>query len=134
MQKFTTFLMFVGEKCGKAEEAIEFYTSLFKNSEVINIQRHGPGTEEIEGSVQHLLFTLNGQEFMAMDSNREHNFTFTPATSIFVQCESDEELENAYQQMVQGGNILMPQDNYGFSQEFAWVQDRYGVSWQLNLA
>jgi predicted 3-demethylubiquinone-9 3-methyltransferase (glyoxalase superfamily) len=69
MQKTTTFLMFVGKQHGKAEEAMNFYTSLFKNSRIINIVRYGTGEEEPEGTVKHAVFSLNGQEYMAMESN-----------------------------------------------------------------
>ena len=135
MKSVTPFLLFVGEQAGKAEEAINFYTSLFENSEVTSIERHGADGNEIEGSVLQARFTLNGVEHIAMDSALDHQFTFTPSISLFVECESTEELDNAYEKfMDRGGTALMPADNYGFSDRFAWVQDGYGVSWQLNLA
>ena len=84
MHQTTTSFMFVGKQHGKAEEAINFYVSLFKNSRIINIVRYGAGEGEPEGTVTHAVFTLNGQEYMAMDSNGAHDFTFTPAISIFV--------------------------------------------------
>jgi predicted 3-demethylubiquinone-9 3-methyltransferase (glyoxalase superfamily) len=70
---------------------------------------------------------------MAIDSAAAHNFTFTPAFSIFVICESESELEKLYEALNTGGEALMPLDNYGFSRKFGWVKDRYGVSWQMNL-
>ena len=134
MQKFTTFLMFVGEQHGKAEEAINLYVSLFKNSRIIQIERYGSGEPEPEGTVKHATFSLDGQTFMAIESAQRHEFAFTPAISIYVQCESEEEIDNLYKRFMEGGSALMPLDNYGFSKKFAWVADRYGVSWQLNLA
>jgi predicted 3-demethylubiquinone-9 3-methyltransferase (glyoxalase superfamily) len=129
-QKITTFLMFEGD----AEEAITFYTSLFDDSEIVRITKHGPngpGGPEAEGTVLNALFTLKGQHYMAIDSFG-HEFTFTPAISLFVDCDSEEELERLYEKLMQGGTAAMPLDNYGFSTKFGWVQDRFGVSWQLN--
>ena len=71
---------------------------------------------------------------MALDSHIEHQFTFTPAISLFVECESLEELEKVHQALTDQGSELMPLDDYGFSEKFSWVSDRYGVSWQLNFA
>ncbi len=133
MQKTATFLMFVGKQYGKAEEAINFYTSLFKNSRIINIVRYGAGQGELEGAVQHAVFSLDGQEYMAMESNGGHLFTFTPAISIFVRCETEEEIDGLYEKLSQGGSVLMELNTYPFSKKFGWVQDRYGVSWQLDL-
>ena len=131
--KITTFLMFEGQ----AEEAITFYTSLFDDSEIIWIKKYssedaqGIGFPEAEGTVQNGLFTLNGRQYMAFDSYG-HNLTFTPAISMFVQCDSEEELDMLYEKLMEGGTAAMPLDNYGFSSKFGWVQDRFGVSWQLN--
>lgn len=130
MQKLTTFLMFEG----KAEEAINFYISLFKNSKINSISRYGAQGPGPEGSVIHAVFSLNSQEFMAIDSHVKHAFTFTPAMSIYVQCENNEELEFLYGKLSEGGKALMPLGDYGFSKRFGWVNDRFGVSWQLNLA
>lgn len=124
----STFLMFEG----KAEEAMMFYIDLFKGK-LTAIQRHDPG-ETGKASVKAATFTLCGQTFMCSDSAVNHNFTFTPSTSIFVECEDETELASAFHQLAENGQILMPLDNYGFSKKFAWVQDRFGVSWQLNLA
>ncbi|MGF9940616.1 VOC family protein [Bacillus anthracis] len=129
-QKITTFLMFEG----KAEEAMNFYTSLFDQSEIVNISRYdenGPGKE---GTVIHATFTLNGQEFMCIDSYVNHNFTFTPAMSLYVTCETEEEIETAFNKLAEDGAVLMPLDAYPFSKRFGWLNDKYGVSWQLTLA
>ncbi|GLW11640.1 VOC family protein [Microtetraspora sp. NBRC 13810] len=129
-QKITTFLMFEG----KAEEAITFYTSLFPDAEIISLDRYGAGEAGEEGSVRHATFSLAGQRYMAIDSSVKHAFTFTPAVSLYVQCESEEELDRLYAALGDGGTPLMPLDDYGFSTGFGWLNDRFGVSWQLNLA
>jgi predicted 3-demethylubiquinone-9 3-methyltransferase (glyoxalase superfamily) len=135
MQKTATVLMFVGDQCGKAEEAMNFYTSLLKNSEVKNILYYTAGEHGgKDGTVKHATFTLAGQEYMANDSSLEHKFSFTPSISIYVNCESDEEIELLFKKLSEGGSAFMPLNNYGFSKKFAWLKDRYGVSWQLNLA
>jgi predicted 3-demethylubiquinone-9 3-methyltransferase (glyoxalase superfamily) len=130
MQTITTFLMFNG----KAEEAMNFYVSLFKNSEIIHITRYRAEEAGAEGTVQHAVFSLNGQQFMAIDSSVEHAFTFTPAISLFVQCGTEAEADGLYEALADGGNVFMPLDRYPFSKKFGWVADKFGVTWQLNLA
>ena len=133
MQKNTTFFMFVGKQHGKAGEAIQYYVSLFKNSSIINIVRYGAGEREPEGTVKHAVFILNGQEYMAMDSNMAHQFTFTPAISIFVTCETEEEIDTLFKELSNGGSVFMELNKYPFSEKFGWVEDKFGISWQLNL-
>lgn len=128
-QKITTFLMFEGT----AEEAMTFYLSLFDDAEVVSISRYGADGPGKEGSVQQATFSLAGQPFMCIDSPMEHAFTFTPAMSLFVQCASEAELDRLYAALAEHGAELMPLGNYGFSAKFGWVNDRFGVSWQLNL-
>ena len=134
MQKTITFLMFVGDQCGKAEEAIKFYTSLFENSEVKNIEYFKAGDPHgKEGAVKHSLFTIDGLEYMAIDSPLEHKFSFTPAISIYVKCESENEIKILFDKLSIDGQIFMPLNKYPFSEQFGWLTDKYGVSWQLNL-
>lgn len=128
-RSITPFLMFDGV----AEEAMNFYVSLFKGSEINHIDRYGPGEQGKEGSVRTANFVLAGQQFMCIDSPAKHDFGFTPAVSLFVTCEDEHELQEAFRQFSSGGTVLMPLDNYGFSSQFGWLNDRYGVSWQLNL-
>jgi predicted 3-demethylubiquinone-9 3-methyltransferase (glyoxalase superfamily) len=80
------------------------------------------------------VFSLDGQRVMSTDSIVKHAFTFTPAFSFFVDCESKEDIGRLTAALSSGGTVLMPLGEYGFSRRFAWVSDRYGVSWQLNLA
>jgi predicted 3-demethylubiquinone-9 3-methyltransferase (glyoxalase superfamily) len=125
----STFLMFEGV----AEEAMNCYLSLFKHSELIRIDRYGPNEPGKEGSVRVASFKLCGHDLKCIDSPVKHAFTFTPSISLFVECESDAELDEAFKQLSEGGSVLMPLDNYGFSKRFGWLNDRFGVSWQLNL-
>ena len=129
MQKVTTFLRFTGQ----AEAAMNLYTSLFKQSTILNITRYGANEAGAEGSVQHATFTLNGQEFMCIDSNPVHAFTFTPSMSLYVRCATEEEIDAVFSTLSQDGQILMPLDRYPFSAKFGWLADRFGVSWQLSL-
>jgi predicted 3-demethylubiquinone-9 3-methyltransferase (glyoxalase superfamily) len=128
-QSITTFLMF----SGRAEEAMRFYTSLFPNSQILQMNTYGPEGPGKEGSVIHAIFTLNGVPVMASDSPVQHAFSFTPSTSFFVQCTDANEFERAFAALSEEGMVLMPPNNYGFSTRFAWCNDRFGVSWQLNV-
>lgn len=122
-------LMFVGD----AEAAMRLYVSLFPDSEVTAIERYGAEAGGREGTVQRATFTVAGRAFACIDSEPVHDFTFTPSFSIFVECEDEAELERAFAALSEGGSVLMPLDGYGFSRRFGWVNDRFGVSWQLNL-
>jgi predicted 3-demethylubiquinone-9 3-methyltransferase (glyoxalase superfamily) len=124
-----TFLMFEG----KAEEAMNFYVSLFDDARVTGIRRYGAGEAGAEGSVMHASFTLRGQNFMCIDSPAKHAFTFTPSVSIFVTCGAEAEVDALFAKLSAGGSVLMPLAAYPFSRKFAWLADRYGVSWQLSL-
>lgn len=130
MEKVASFLMFQEDN---AEEAMNFYTSLIEDSKITSIVRYGPGESGKEGTVMQATFTLKGQEFMCIDSSVKHQFSFTPSFSIFVTCDTEEELDNLYHELIEGGSALMPLGDYGFSKKFGWLNDRFGVSWQLNL-
>ncbi|MEI2296501.1 VOC family protein [Ensifer sp. MJa1] len=127
----TPFLMFQN---GVAELAMAFYVSLFPNAEVLEVERYGPGEQGPDGSVKVALFRLGDQRVKCIDSPVRHAFDFTPSFSFFVECQSEDELISLATPLAEGGMVLMPLDNYGFSQRFTWVSDRFGVSWQLNLA
>lgn len=124
------FLMFEGN----AEAAINFYTSLFPGARIDEIARYAAGEPGPEGTVKMARFTVAGQMLLASDSFVKHAFSFTPALSLFVECKSEAEIDRLYAALLEGGSPLMPIDNYGFSRRFGWVDDRFGVSWQLNLA
>lgn len=128
-QKVATFLMFEGS----AEEAMGLYTSLFEDSEVIAVARYGPDEAGAEGAVKHASFSLGGQHFMCIDSNQAHEFGFTPSMSLYVRCDTEDEIDRLYATLGEKGQELMPLGSYGFSAKFGWLSDRFGVSWQLNL-
>jgi len=129
-ETMNTFLMF---EDGKAEAAMTFYTSLFEDSEVLQVTRFGTEGPGKPGTIMTATFRVAGQDVMCTDSPISHNFTFTPATSFFVTCSDSAEQDRLYGALMDGGSAMMPMDNYGFSQRFAWVNDKFGVSWQLNL-
>src|SRR3954447_26627547 len=130
MKKVSSFLMFQDDN---AEEAMNYYTSLIEDSHITSIVRYGPDESGKEGTVMQATFTLKGQEFMCIDSHVRHQFSFTPSFSIFVTCDTEEELDNLYEKLLIDGQALMPLGDYGFSKKFGWLNDRFGVSWQLNL-
>jgi predicted 3-demethylubiquinone-9 3-methyltransferase (glyoxalase superfamily) len=106
-----TLLMFDGV----AEEAMNFYVSLFRGSEITRIERYGPGEQGAEGSIKRANFKLDAQELICFDRPVKHAFTFTPSISIFVDCENEAELDEGFKQLSADGKVLMPLGNYGFS-------------------
>ncbi|HEU4806555.1 MAG TPA: VOC family protein [Nitrobacter sp.] len=125
------FLMFQG---GHAEKAMDLYVSLFDDGEILDVMRWRKGEPGAEGSIKLARFRAAGQCVVASDSPVEHAFDFTPSWSFFVDCASGEEQERLCTKLSEGGTLLMPLDDYGFSKRFAWIADRFGVSWQLNLS
>lgn len=127
--KLSTALMFTGQ----AEEAMRFYVSLFNDSSINSLEKYGPNEMGAEGSVKRATFTLASHELSCIDSPVKHAFTFTPSVSLFVQCNDETEIDRVFAALSEGGFVLMPLMNHGFSSKFAWLNDRFGVSWQLNL-
>ncbi len=119
-QKITPMLMFVGDVCGKAEEAVKFYASTFKDTQVGEFLRHGSEPEK-EGTVQYVPFSLEGYDFAAMDSALEHNFAFNEAISIMVLCDTQEQIDYYWERL-----SAVPS-----SEQCGWLKDRHGVSWQI---
>ena len=119
---------------GKAEEAMNFYVSLFAGAEVLRVLRYGPNRPGAEGSVMKASFRIGSQTVLCTDSFVKHDFSFTPACSLFVECGSEDEIRRLYSALLAAGAALTPFGAYGFSRMFGWVNDRYGASWQLNLA
>lgn len=115
MQKITPFLWFDG----KAEEAMKFYTSIFKNSKIGDISRYGDEGPGPKGTVMVVTFQLNGQEFMAI--NGGPMFTFSPAISFVVNCDTQDEVDLFWEKLSDGGE----------KQQCGWLKDKYGVSWQI---
>src|SRR5947209_12791671 len=115
MQKITPFLWFNNN----AEEAVNFYISIFKNSKVVNISRYGEAGPGPKGTVMSATFQLNGQEFMAL--NGGPHFTLSPAISLFVKCEDQQEVDELWEKLSAGGK----------KERCGWLTDKYGVSWQI---
>jgi len=128
--QIATFLTF---QDNNAENAMNFYLELFDNSKIIKIQRWGKEGPVEEGKIMHATFNLNGNLFMCSDSPPIHDWGFTPAVSNYIECENESELEHLFSKLSENGKVMMPLDNYGFSQKFGFVEDQFGVSWQLNL-
>lgn len=120
-QKIMPFLMFVGAQHGKAEEAIHLYMSLFEDSRILNIEHYAEEGGGVADTVKQATFTLNDQAFMAIDSSFEHGFTFTEATSFFVGCKSQAEVDVLWEKLLEGGE----------AQACGWLKDKFGVSWQI---
>ncbi|MGA2979066.1 MAG: VOC family protein [Terriglobales bacterium] len=115
MQKVTPFLWFDG----KAEEAANFYTSIFKNSKILNIARYGDAGPGPKGTVMTVSFQIEGQEFMALNGGPQ--FKFSPAISFLVKCETQAEVDELWEKLSAGGSDL----------QCAWLKDKFGVSWQI---
>lgn len=116
-----------------AEPAMTFYVELFDNSRVLEVKRWGEGAPVEAGRIMQATFELDGNLFLCSDSPAVHDWNFTPAVSHYLECEDRAELERLFSALADGGDVKMPLNNYGFSQLFGWVTDRFGVSWQLNL-
>jgi len=129
MQKPVTFLLFDG----RAEEAINYYMSVFSNSYILQIAHHEKTAAFALPNIQLATVVLGGQPFMFIDSVVKHDFSFTPAMSIYINCDTEEEINAIYTKLSAGGNIFMPLEAYPFSKRFCWLSDKFGVSWQLNL-
>ena len=125
------FLMFQG---GTAQAALDLYFATFPDCGMVRVERYAEGQGGPAGTIKVAVFKLCGTEFMCSDSPIRHGFSFTPSSSIFVDFDSADDLGRAFLVLSDGGQVLMPLDNYGFSKRFGWLNDRFGVSWQLNLA
>ena len=117
----STHLMF---QDGSAREAVERYVGLIPNSTITEVT--GP-----DGPGQTIRFTLADRPFIAFNSPIAHEFGFTPSMSIFVTCDTPDEVDELFGQLSTDGSVLMPLDDYGFSPRFGWCTDRHGVSWQV---
>src|SRR5262245_19668298 len=121
-QSITPTLMFVGKQCGKAEEAINFYASVFHQAHVDGILRYENNDAlDKAGTIKYASFTLEGQAFSAMDSAREHNFTFNEAISLMVHCDTQSEIDYYWDKLT-----AVPE-----AEACGWLKDKFGVSWQI---
>jgi predicted 3-demethylubiquinone-9 3-methyltransferase (glyoxalase superfamily) len=121
-QKITPTLMFTGKQAGNAEEAVRFYASVFHDSRIGDIVPYGSGEEpDKEGTVKHVGFQLEGQQFAAMDSARSHGFAFNEAISLLVHCETQEEIDYYWERLSADPR----------AEQCGWLKDKYGLSWQI---
>lgn len=118
------FLMFQGQ-CG---QALEFYAAVLPETRILALDRKPDGT------VAMARLSIAGLEIMANDSPPVHDFDFTPSTSTFLGLDDPDQVDALAAALAVDGKVMMPAENYGFSRRFAWVQDRFGVSWQINAA
>ena len=131
-ERITPFLMFEGQ----AEQAMNLYVSLFPDARIERLERFGPdgpGGFGVEGQVQHAEFVIAGQRVRMFDSSVPHGFVLTPSFSFFVDCESEEEVDRLFGALSEGGAVMMALAEYPFARKYAWLADRFGVSWQLSL-
>lgn len=119
---------------GQAKDAIDFYVALFPGSQVTFMQLYGPEFPGPEGKVAFAQLSLAGHTINVMDSGVDQPFTFTPAVSFTVSVPDEAEIDRLFAALSEDGEVLMPLDAYPFATKYAWVADRFGVSWQLSLA
>jgi predicted 3-demethylubiquinone-9 3-methyltransferase (glyoxalase superfamily) len=117
---------------GKAQTAIELYASVFPLFTVVSMEKYGPG-DPTPGFIKIAKIDFDGHPLIVIDSPAPHKFGFTPSMSLFVDFDGAADLDRAFERLVDGGDVKMPLNDYGFSHRFGWVTDRFGVSWQLNL-
>jgi predicted 3-demethylubiquinone-9 3-methyltransferase (glyoxalase superfamily) len=131
MQKITPFVWFDTQ----AEEAAKFYTSIFDNSKILNVSRYNESSATATGmkagSAFVVSFQLEGQNFTAM--NAGPHFNINESISFFVYCESNEKLERVYNKLMEGGSTLIPLGKYDWSPKYAWIKDKFGLTWQLTV-
>jgi predicted 3-demethylubiquinone-9 3-methyltransferase (glyoxalase superfamily) len=113
--------MFTKAMVGKVKEAVESYTNIFPNSHIEMMVPYGPGEGDTEGFIKHSRFTLNGCDFMAMESSGKHEFSFNEAISFMVNCETQEEIDHYWNAL-----SAVPE-----AEQCGWLKDKYGVSWQI---
>lgn len=123
-QKIVPSLLFVGDVAGRAEEAIDFYTSIFQNSKRLGTFRYEANQlPDKEGTIAYADFLLKGQKFAAMDSAQTHNFTFNESISFVINCEDQNEIDHFWNKLAEGADEK--------PQQCGWLKDKYGVSWQI---
>ncbi|MGO4410878.1 MULTISPECIES: VOC family protein [unclassified Brevundimonas] len=124
------FLMFQNGQC---RAALDFYVATLPETRILSAQPYPEGRPGGDGLIMMARASIDGLEIMANDSPIPHDFGFTPSLSLFRVCRDAAELDRLAATLSEGGAVLMPPGAYGFSRRFAWVSDRFGVSWQLNL-
>jgi predicted 3-demethylubiquinone-9 3-methyltransferase (glyoxalase superfamily) len=120
-EKIIPAFMFTGSQAGKAEQAMNFYATIFRDSKIKDINRYLAGEHDVEGTVKHARFHLGKENFVAMDSSTPHGFQFNEAISFVVDCETQQEIDFYWNKLTEGGQ----------ESQCGWLKDKFGVSWQI---
>lgn len=120
-QKITASFLFTGKQYGKAQDAMNYYTSIFPKSAIYHLETYKAGEEQPEGSLKFGHFALDGEMFAAMDGPGNHNFQFNEGVSLMAECETQEEIDNYWTKLTEGGE----------ESRCGWLKDKFGVSWQI---
>ena len=120
-QKIITSFLFVDKQCGKAQDAMKLYTTIFPNAAIYHSETYKAGEEQPEGNLKFGYFALNNEMFAAMDGTGNHNFNFNEGVSLMVECETQEEIDNYWIKLTEGGE----------ESQCGWLKDKFGVSWQI---
>lgn len=129
MTSVSTHVMFQGQ----GAEALELYASIFPGFETLAREDYGPDDIGPAGTIKLATIGFNGAILQVIDSPTPHAFDLTPSMSLFVDCDSEDELTRVFTTLSEGGEVMMLLDSYGFSRRFGWCRDRFGLSWQINL-
>lgn len=120
-QKISTSYMFIGDKLGRAEEAVHFYASVFPDTKIDGVLKFPEEEGELAGKVQHAQFRMLGETFMVMENALQHEFSITPAISQMIECETQDEIDHYWEKLSDGGR----------EEQCGWLQDKFGISWQV---
>ena len=118
---------------GQAKEAVERYGEIFEDFELRRLDLYD-GNNGPEGQVKVAEFLVHGQRFVCIDSPIPHEWDMTPGVAPLIECDDDAEMERLFDELQHGGKVMMPLGDYGFGRRFGWIEDRFGVSWLLNIA
>ncbi len=129
MTRVSTHILFQGQ----GAEALDLYASTFPGFKTLAREDYGADDMGPVGTIKLATVEFNGAILQVIDSPIPHAFDLTPSMSLFVDCDSEDELTRVFATLSEGGEVMMPLDNYGFSQRFGWCRDRFGLSWQINL-
>lgn len=129
MTTLTPFLMFTGQ----ASQAMDLYRRCFTEFAVLQCDEYPGDDPQLAGKIHYAVISIHGQQLAVIDSPVEHAFDFTPSLSLMVEFTEPESINKAYDLLTDGGEILMPLDRYDFASQYAWINDPFGVSWQLKM-
>lgn len=122
LPKISPLLMFDGNQWGKAQDAMDFYISVFNNAQIDMVEHYGPENKACEGKIVHALFSIEGQKFLAMDSGMPSDINFNEAISFVINCDTQDEIDHFWEKLSSGG---------GHEAQCGWLKDQFGVSWQI---